>query len=105
MLLLLLLLWPCLLLLITLYLIVINEWCSEAHGAHVEFVWWGGGWWGLHSHFHVQPNYSVEVVLHCVVVGVVTTLTFVEASLASISRDSVISGICSICCKGGPSDT
>ena len=22
-----------------------------------------GGWWGLHSHFHVQPNYSVEVVL------------------------------------------
>ena len=25
----------------------------------------GVGWWGLHSHFHVQPNYSVEVVLHC----------------------------------------
>ena len=21
---------------------VINECCSEAHGAHVEFVWWGG---------------------------------------------------------------
>ena len=40
--LLLLLLWPCLLLLITLYLVVINECCSEAHGAHVEFVWWGG---------------------------------------------------------------
>ena len=36
--------------------------------------WWvvGGGGWGLHSHFHVQPNYSVEVVLHCVDVGVVT---------------------------------
>ena len=25
------------------------------------------GWWGLHSHFHVQPNYNVEVVLRCVV--------------------------------------
>ena len=24
-----------------------------------------GGGWGLHSHFHVQPNYSVEVVLCC----------------------------------------
>ena len=35
--------------------------------AAVEFVWWGvggvGGGGGLHSHFHVQPNYSVEVVL------------------------------------------
>ena len=30
--------------------------------------------WGLHTHFHVQPNYSVEVMLWlcCVVVGVVT---------------------------------
>ena len=25
----------------------------------------GGGGWGLHSHFRVQPNYSVEVVLCC----------------------------------------
>ena len=33
----------------------------------------GGGWGGVQSHFHVQPNYSVEVVLCCVVVGVVTT--------------------------------
>ena len=43
--------------------------------AAVEFVWWGGVvglWWGLHSHFFVQPNISVEVVLHCVVIGVVT---------------------------------
>ena len=32
---------------------------------------WTGGW-GLHSHFHVQPNNCVEVVLRCVVVGVVT---------------------------------
>ena len=23
------------------------------------------GGWGLHSHFHVQPNYSDEVVLRC----------------------------------------
>ena len=25
----------------------------------IEFLWWGG----LHSHFYVQPNFSVEVVL------------------------------------------
>ena len=31
--------------------------------AGVEFVWWG-----LHSHFCVQPNYIVEIVLRCVVV-------------------------------------
>ena len=41
----------------------------------MEFVWRGGGavvlgWWGL----HLQPNYSVEVVLRCVVVGVVTRI-------------------------------
>ena len=29
--------------------------------AAVEFVWWGG----VQSHFRVQPNYSVEVVLCC----------------------------------------
>ena len=28
----------------------------------------------MHSHFRVQPNYSVEVVLYCVVVGVVTII-------------------------------
>ena len=36
--------------------------------AAVEFLWWWmGGWWvvGVQSHFHVQPNYSVEVVLCC----------------------------------------
>ena len=32
--------------------------------------WWGGG--GLQSHFRVQPNFFAEVVLCCVVVGVVT---------------------------------
>ena len=36
--------------------------------AAVKFVWG----WGLLSHFHVQPNYSDEVVLRCVVLGVVT---------------------------------
>ena len=24
-----------------------------------------GGWGGVYNHFHVQPNYSVEVVLCC----------------------------------------
>ena len=63
------------LLLITLYLFVINKCCSEAHEAHVEFVWWGGGGGcGLQNHFHVQPNYSVVVVLCCDVVGVVTIM-------------------------------
>ena len=35
---------------------------------------WVVRWGGLQSHFHVQPNYSVEVVLWlcCVVVGGVT---------------------------------
>ena len=32
------------------------------------------GWWGGGGHFHVQPNYSVEVVLRCVVVGVETKM-------------------------------
>ena len=35
--------------------------------AKVEFLWLGGG--GLESHFHVQPNFCVDVVLCCVVVG------------------------------------
>ena len=38
-------------------------------GVAVEFLWWGVVGWGLHSHFHVQPNNCVEVVLCCVVVG------------------------------------
>ena len=42
--------------------------------AAVEFLlWWWWGGWGLQSHFRVQPNNFVEVVLLCVVVGVVTT--------------------------------
>ena len=45
--------------------------------ATIEFLWWMGWveWWGsLHSPFCVQPNYSVEVVLSCVVVWVVAIL-------------------------------
>ena len=33
-------------------------------------VGWVDGW-GFQSHFRVQPNNCVEVVLRCVVVGVV----------------------------------
>ena len=45
--------------------------------APVEFLWWVGGvrlGEVACSHFRVQPNYSVEVVLwlYCVVVVVVT---------------------------------
>ena len=56
-----------------------------------------GGWWvlggvcSLHSHFHVQPNYSVEVVLWlcCVVIGVVTTtLKVMPSSCSSCYCDS-----------------
>ena len=43
--------------------------------AAVEFLWWWVGW-VVQSHFCVQPNYSVEVVLCCVVVGVVTKIHF-----------------------------
>ena len=42
-LLLMLLLFLLLLLLITLYLVVIKKCWSEAHGAHVECLWWWGG--------------------------------------------------------------
>ena len=53
--------------------------------AAVEFVWL---WCGLHSHFHVQPNYSVEVALCCVVVGVVTIIE--NVSFFDISDKSII---------------
>ena len=43
--------------------------------ASVEFVRWGG--WGLHSHFRVLPNFSVEVVLCFLVVGAVTISSWV----------------------------
>ena len=46
--------------------------------AAVEFLWCGGVvggvGWGLQSHFHVQPNNCVEVVLRYVIVGVVTKM-------------------------------
>ena len=46
----------------------------------VEFLWWGGGWvgWGgveFAKSFSCLPNNCVEVVLCCVVVGVVTKST------------------------------
>ena len=46
-----------------------------------------GGWWGLHSHFHVHPNYSVEVVLWlCIdVVEVVTIFQFNLAQVGSLN--------------------
>ena len=37
--------------------------------AAIEFLWVVGG---VAKSFRVQPNNCVEVVLHCVVVGVVT---------------------------------
>ena len=43
--------------------------------AAVEFLWWVG--WGLQSRFRVQPNHCVEVVLRCVVVGVVTNCSYI----------------------------
>ena len=44
--------------------------------AAVEFTVVGGlVGWGLQSHFHVKPNHCFEVVLRCVVVGVVTILS------------------------------
>ena len=41
--------------------------------ATVDFVWLGGGGVCTVIHFHIQPNYNVEVVLWlcCVVVRVV----------------------------------
>ena len=54
--------------------------------------WWGGvvggGWGGLHSHFHIQPNYCVEVVLYCIVVGVgVVTKSFEHLNEDSFEQD------------------
>ena len=54
--------------------VVVNKCNLLVMEAAVEFLWWlvvvvmGG----VQSHFHVLPNYSVEVVL-CCVGGVVTT--------------------------------
>ena len=39
---------------------------------------------GVQNHFHIQPNYSVEVVLSSVVVGVVTK-NFCEKCIVSAS--------------------
>ena len=37
--------------------------------------------WGLQSHFRVQPNNCDEVVLRCVVVGVVTIAKIIVATI------------------------
>ena len=60
------LLWPCLLLLITLHQVVVNKCSSGVLKADVEFLWWVGrgglGWWGgVQSHFCVQPNCSFRL--------------------------------------------
>ena len=48
----------------------VNLWLLKAF---VEFLWGGMvEWGGMHTHFRVQPNFSVEVMLRCVVIGVVT---------------------------------
>ena len=39
---------------------------------------------GVQSHFHAQPNYSVEVVLCCVIVVVLTTNQWILTSNAII---------------------
>ena len=55
------------------------------------------GWGGLQSHFRVQPNNCVDVVLHCVVVGVVTIvqekylmLLSLEVMIHSVVTNSVL---------------
>ena len=62
--------------------------------AAVEFLWWVVGWWGrgvggggLQSHFCVQPNHCVEVVLRCVVVAVAVVTNRI-GSLLNISCET-----------------
>ena len=43
---------------------------------NVEFLWWGGVGGGAQSDFRIQPNYSVEVVLCCVVIGAVSKIIY-----------------------------
>ena len=44
-----------------------------------------GGWvgWGWQSHFRVQPNHCVEVVLHCVVV-VTISINCISVNLSTV---------------------
>ena len=62
---------------ISLCLINVNLRLMEATQLSFFSGGWRWGWCGMYSHFHVQPNYSVEVMLCCVVVGVVT-ITFLS---------------------------
>ena len=50
-------------------IVVVNICILKLLKATIEFLWWVG----VHSHFCVQHNYSVEVVLCFVVIGVVTS--------------------------------
>ena len=52
--------------LITLWLVVVNKFSSEAP----EFMW--GGWWGgIQTYFHVKTP-TIDVGLGCYLVGVLT---------------------------------
>ena len=58
------LLWSFSLLLILFNLVVVKNVILVLLKATVKFLWWGAGVvGGVQSPFHVQPNYSVEVVL------------------------------------------
>ena len=49
---------------------------------NIEFLWWWrGGGGGVHIHLHVQPNCRVEVVLCCVVVGVMAFKSVEDLSM------------------------
>ena len=63
----------------------------------------GVGGWAMHSHFHVQPNCSVNVVLwlRCVGFGVVTISAFAKKSnifavVQSIIFTIMVGGICGL---------
>ena len=51
----------------------------------------GGGGGGVQSHFHVQSNYSVEIVLCCIVVGVTTRIFIFQTMLRTGKLVSLLS--------------
>ena len=51
-----------------------------------------GGWGGLHSHYHVQPNYSVKVVL--------LSLELEQFGWASQNYDGCTCSSCGNCYSG-----
>ena len=42
-----------------------NQVSNSRDIADIEFLWGGGGWGGLHSHFRVQPPTIVRLRLSC----------------------------------------